>query len=546
MKKIIVLFTFFLILFAGNLDFVKPDKAFKVQITQEKNKIIINLKLHKDIYVYHDKIKIFLDKNNITKEVFKTKPIKYHEFLVHFNALYINIPTNLIKKYNAKKLTFKYQGCSKKGLCYTPMQKEYNINQTITTKNKTNIRTNNADESANIADMLKNANIFIVLGSFFIFGLLLSLTPCIFPMIPILSSILIQQANIKGKKLSAKNGFFIALVYVLSMSVAYTIAGILAGLFGTNLQVALQNPVVLVIFSLIFVFLAFSLFGYYNIELPQSLQNKINQISGKKSGIIGVAIMGFLSALIVGPCVAPPLAGALLYIGQTGDALLGGSALFIMSLGLGMPLLLIGLGANKLMPKPGGWMESVSKFFGIIMLALAIYMLDRIIEPIFSNILYTILFIFSIFYMIKQKNKLSYIFATISLILALFFTNIIFKQVNSKNLNELNFVKVDKISKLNNIINSSKKPVLVDIGAKWCVSCKELEEITFKNKAVINELKKYKLIKFDITNNTKEDKALLTKYNLFGPPAILIFKNGKLTTKIIGFKKPKEFLKFLK
>ena len=544
MKKIIILFTLFLTLFASNFDFVEPNEAFKVKITQNKEKISINLKLHKDIYVYHDRIKIFLDKSDITKEVFKTKPIKYHEFLVHFNALYINIPDTLIKKYNAKKLTFKYQGCSSKGLCYAPMQKEFNIKQTITSKTTTTSINQNIDESANIANMLKNANIFIVLGSFFIFGLLLSLTPCIFPMIPILSSILIQQANIEGKKLSAKSGFFIALVYVLSMSVAYTIAGILAGLFGTNLQAALQNPVVLVIFSLIFIILAFSLFGYYNIELPQSLQNKINKISGKKSGIVGVAIMGFLSALIVGPCVAPPLAGALLYIGQTGDTLLGGSALFVMSLGLGVPLLLIGLGANKLMPKPGGWMESVSKFFGIIMLALAIYMLDRVIEPLFSNILFVILFIFSIFYMIRQQNKLSYIFASISLILTLFFGNLAYKSYSNKS-HKLNFAHISSNEQIETIIKSSKKPILIDVWAKWCVSCKELEEITFKDKKVINELKNYYLIKYDVTKNTTENKAFMKKYNLFGPPAILVFKNGKLTIKIIGFKNPKEFLKLI-
>ncbi len=192
-----------------------------------------------------------------------------------------------------------------------------------------------------------------------------------------------------------------SLVYVLAMAAAYTIAGVLAGLFGANLQVALQNPYVLVVFSLIFVALAFSMFGYFRLELPQSIQNKVNKTTdGKENqGIVGIAIMGFLSALIVGPCVAPPLAGALVYIGQTGDAFLGGAALFVMSIGMGAPLLLIGLGAGKYMPKPGGWMDSVSKIFGIVMLAVAIWMLDRVLPATLIMYLWAILLIGAAIYL---------------------------------------------------------------------------------------------------------------------------------------------------
>jgi len=360
-------------------------------------------------------------------------------------------------------------------------------------------------------------------------------------MIPILSSILVQQANQQKQKLSSKNGFFIALVYVVSMSIAYTIAGVLAGLFGTNLQAILQNQITLIIFSLIFVALAFSLFGYYSLELPQSWQNKINNISGKKGGIIGVAIMGFLSALIVGPCVAPPLAGALLYISQSKDAILGGLALFIMGIGLGTPLLIIGLGANKIMPRPGGWMNSVSKFFGIVMLALAIYMLNRILSDTIINILFLILFLFSIFYMYKQKNILSNIFAIISLVIAIFFT---YQLINTKT-NTLPYKYVSNLNQLQHIIKTSKKPVIVDFWAKWCVSCKELEEITLMDKKVQKRLKEFLLIKIDVTNNTAKDKEIMSKYQVFGPPVLILFKNNKQIDKLTGFKKPKEFLDFL-
>ena len=225
-------------------------------------------------------------------------------------------------------------------------------------------------------------------------------------MIPILSSIIVKAGA--KEKLSSKKGFLLSFVYVLSMSFAYTIAGVLAGLFGSNLQVALQNPYVLSIFAFVFVLLAFSMFGYFKLELPQSLQNKINKSSeGKeKQGFVGIAIMGFLSALIVGPCVAAPLAGALIYIGQTGDAILGGLALFVLSFGMGIPLLLIGLGAGKYMPKPGEWMDSISKIFGLLMLGIAIYMLDRVLDPSLIMYAWAVLMLASALYIQAYKHIL--------------------------------------------------------------------------------------------------------------------------------------------
>jgi thiol:disulfide interchange protein DsbD len=367
-------------------------------------------------------------------------------------------------------------------------------------------------------------------------------------MIPILSSIIVQHSHKKGGEMSAMNGFILSLIYVLSMSVAYTIAGVLAGLFGANIQAMLQNTYVIVGFSAIFVALAFSMFGYYELSLPTSWQTALNKTSDKSekenSGIFGIAIMGFLSALIVGPCVAPPLAGALVYIGQTGDAVLGGLALFVMSLGMGMPLLAIGVGAGKYMPKPGGWMMTVSKVFGVVMLAIAIWMIDRIVPFIVTIILVITLLMGSAFYLIKNGNKFGKVLSVILMICSIIFVKVSVDDMNAK---KLPFKYVKNIQELNLIVAHSKKPILIDFWATWCVSCIEFDKITFKDKDVLEALSKYTLLKIDVTKNREEDKELMKKFNLFGPPAMIFYKNGKeqKEKRVIGFKEPKEFLKVL-
>ncbi len=278
MKHILVMLFFISSIFANNNSFLNPEDAFNATIKQTKDAIVFNLVLDKSIYVYDEYLKVSIQPSNIdiTKELNIKKPVSYHDFLVHFNNIELTIPNSLIKSKNITnpyKIIFEYQGCSKAGLCYSPMDITYSSPTTTIEENSSKpskeVEESKLNETDTITATLKNGNIFMVLATFFGFGLLLALTPCIFPMIPILSSIIVKQSTASGGNMSSSKGFMLSLVYVLAMSVAYTFAGVLAGLFGANIQAMLQNPFVLVSFSAIFIALAFSMFGYYEIGLPQ-------------------------------------------------------------------------------------------------------------------------------------------------------------------------------------------------------------------------------------------------------------------------------------
>ena len=557
---------------------LSPQEAFQVNSKQTDQGINIIIKLGDKIYAYDNKLHIDLIspvKILLDKEIVRPKPVPFHGFIVHRKNINIQIPKNIIKKYvkNGKyKIKVSYQGCSEVGLCYQPMSKIYNYTllNNISKTNQIVKPVTNTSEEDKIASTIKNSSFFIVLLTFFGFGLLLSLTPCVFPMIPILSSVIVSQSD---EHMNAKKAFFLSLVYVLAMSLAYTIAGILAGLFGANIQVALQNPWVISIFSLIFVLLAFSMFGFYEIQMPSFIQSKLSKKSDntKKGGILGVAIMGFLSALIVGPCVAAPLAGALVYIGQSGDALLGGAALFVMSLGMGVPLLIVGAGAGKFMPRPGTWMDNIKAIFGVLMLAVAIYMLSRFLDAQVTMFLWMALLLITSVYMgaleplAKEAKGWVKFFKGLGLIVFIYSIFLfigaltgstnplhpidiksIQAQTSNNKIGENSFKRVKTLEELNKIVSESKKPVMIDFRADWCISCKELEKV-FQTPSIKEAMNNFNLLRVDVTKNSLEDKKILKRFNIFGPPAIVFFKNGKelKSSKVVGYVNAEKLQKVL-
>jgi thiol:disulfide interchange protein DsbD len=535
--------------------FLEPQQAFIVTTNLSDKGLSVDLKLADKIYVYDEMIKftIMPSGKNITKLIDIPKPINHDGSLIHY-SFDLMIDKSILG--DSSSVIFEYQGCSEAGLCYSPLSKTIKLNSSKIAK------TTELNETDKIASAFTQGSLLTILAMFFVFGLALSLTPCVFPMIPILSSILVKASGNNGGKMSASKGFMLSLVYVLSMSVAYTFAGVLAGLFGSNLQALLQTPLVLTIFALIFVALAFSMFGYFSLELPKSWQNKLNATTdGKeKDGVLGIAIMGFLSALIVGPCVAPPLAGALVYIGQSGDALLGGLALFVLSMGMGVPLLLLGLGAGRFMPKAGGWMNRVSEIFGIVMLFIAIWMLERIIPPMVTLVLISLLFMGTSIYLYTYRSIVGKAFAIVSFVIGYIYaldagsgsTNMFapLDYLNNKKVIESKsqFQRVKTLSELKQIVKNSNKPVMLDFYADWCISCKEMEHDTFANPDVRFKMGQFLLLQVDVTNNSREDKELLGEFGLFGPPGIIFWdKNGKELTsaQLVGFKSPDAFLEHI-
>ncbi|MDO9142539.1 MAG: protein-disulfide reductase DsbD, partial [Methylobacter sp.] len=473
-------------------------------------------------------------------------------------------------------LQAKYQGCADRGVCYPPMSKNVDLALPVAMQTSvappTGMDSTELSEQDQIVQSLHQDSFPLTLLSFFGFGLLLSLTPCIFPMIPILSGIIVGHGN----RITTGRAFLLSLSYVVASALTYTLFGILAALFGSNLQTTFQQPWIIALFSGIFVLLSLSMFGFYHLELPKSLQAKLHNSSEihRDGSLLGAAIMGALSSLIVGPCVAAPLAGALIFIGQTGDVILGGSALFMLGLGMGVPLLLLGASAGKLLPKAGNWLNSTKAVFGVIMLAVAVWMLSRILPGEVIMLLWAMLLIFPAIYLSavdplpenssgwrKLWKGLGLMMLAYGLLLLIGFS-----LGNSNPLKPLQglglttaqaaepqglvFERVSSAALDNRIkqTNANNQMVMLDFYADWCISCKEMDAYTFSDPRVKQALNNFVLLQVDVTDNTSDDKALLAKFKLIGPPAILFFSadnQEKTANRVIGYQDADTFLKSL-
>ncbi len=580
-------------------DFLDIEEAFKFSLSvnksdTNKNQLSAIFSIADKYYLYKDKLKFELinaDGFAIDLPILPKGKPKNDEYLGDYEAYYKDLVIDLPISGNgdiSKPLIVKatYQGCSESGICYPKVKKNIELDISSFSLSKTTQKTNitpatNTPKKQNnntlqseqdvLAGILSSENTFIALITFFFIGLGLAFTPCVFPMIPILSGIIAGQGDKAGN-----NAFIMSVVYVLSMAVIYTMVGVIAGLSGKNIQVIFQDPWVLSSFALIFIALSLSMFGFYNLQLPSSLQSKLSEFSNKQEGgtLIGVAIMGVLSALIVGPCMVPPLMGILLFIGQTGDPILGGSALFVMSLGMGVPLVIIGTSAGKLMPRAGVWMDTVKAVFGVSMLSVAIWMMERVLPGIIIMWLWAILLLASGVYMgaltpiYDNTTGWARLWKSIGLVLMLYGSLLIigassgnddyfqplknsfaYSSANngSVKVQHVAFEKIKSNEDLQKKLAQAKqenKMVMLDFYADWCVYCKKMESTTFKSDKVISALDNFIVLQADVTEMDELDEALLKAYKIPAPPAILFFKpqTGEAKNfRMVGYKDGEEF-----
>lgn len=558
-------------------ELLQPDQAFEFFASiKDDHTLNVNWHIAEGYYLYREKVQLeLINAEGVTLgsyDIPRGEPKQDEAFgqvEIFHDKLDFDLP--LIRSGQAAQtitLQAKYQGCADRGVCYPPMIKKIDLALPIAQQ----AAAPELSEQDQIVQSLHKDSLAITLFSFFGFGLLLSLTPCIFPMIPILSGIIVGHGN----RITTGRAFLLSLSYVLASALTYTVFGILAALFGSNLQTAFQQPWIIGLFSAIFVALSLSMFGFYHLELPKSLQVKLHNSSEihRDGSLLGAAIMGALSSLIVGPCVAAPLAGALIYIGQTGDAVLGGSALFALGLGMGVPLLLLGASAGKLLPKAGNWLNSTKAVFGVIMLAVAVWMLSRILPGNVIMMLWAMLLIFPAIYLSavdplpenssgwrKLWKGLGLMMLAYGLLLLIGFSlgnSNPLKPLQGLGLSTaqaaepgIKFERVNSLAALEARINqaaANHQPVMLDFYADWCISCKEMETYTFADPRVKQALNGYVLLQADVTNNSDDDKALLEKFSLIGPPAILFFGSDaqeKTANRVIGYQDVETFIKSL-
>jgi thiol:disulfide interchange protein DsbD len=556
-------------------ELLEVDQAFRLSARAvDAGTLEVRYDIAKGYYMYRDKFKFALEPATVKADTPQFPPgkIKKDEFFgdveTYRKDVVVRLPFTAPAGTDGVTLKATSQGCADIGVCYPPNPQTLQVSLAAMSMSPAAAATPaREDESSQLAGLLKNAGFWLILSTFFGAGILLALTPCVFPMYPILSGIIVGH----GHAISKSRAFVLSMTYVLGMAVAYAAAGVAAGLSGSMLSAALQNAWVLGSFALVFVVLSLSMFGFYELQMPAFLQSKLSEESGRVKGgsLHGVAAMGALSALIVGPCVAAPLAGALLYIAQTRDAVLGGAALFAMALGKGVPLVIVGVSTRSLLPHAGPWMDSVKKFFGVMLLGLAIWLVSPVL-PAWAHLLAwgalaigTAIFLRAIDPLPPHAHNWARFWKGIGMVLLLVGASLVVGAVGGSRdpLQPLGFLRsaatpgehvaferVKTLAELEARLAAADRPVMLDFYADWCVSCKEMEKYTFTDARVAAKMRRMTLLQVDVTANSDEDKALLKRFGLFGPPGIIFFDTaGKeiAGSRVVGYQPADSFLKVL-
>ena len=552
-------------------ELLEPEKAFRFSARATGSEIEVRLAIADGYYMYRDKFRFVAEGNpqvRLGTPQFppgtRYKDEFFGETETYRKQVAIRIPAQGEGRFDLKVVS---QGCADVGVCYVPMESQASLMLT-------GAGAAEAPRFSVFASDLEIARLFdgnaaLVLGGFFVFGILLTFTPCVLPMIPILSAIIAGE----GRTLNKARAATLSLSYVLGMAVAYAAAGVAAAYSGSLIAAALQNAWVLGAFALVFVGLALSMFGFYELRLPGFLQQHLHSAHSRLRGgqIASVAAMGVLSAVIVSPCVAAPLAGALLYISQTRDVLLGGGALFSMALGMGVPLLAVGVSEGALLPKAGAWMEGVRRFFGVLLLAVAIWIVSPLLPTMAQMLAWGALLIGSAVFLRATDplpatasgwSRLWKGAGIVALVAGVAFVVGAFTGARdvlqplasvgaprgAASSPPVQWTRVASLGELEAKLKSPGRPVMLDFYADWCVSCKEMEAFTFSDPKVRAELDRMLLLQVDVTANNENDKALLKRFSLFGPPGIIFFDAEGREIKglrVIGYQNAERFLKTL-
>jgi thiol:disulfide interchange protein DsbD len=569
-------------------DFLPPDRAFVLSVTSPSRDLIrLRWDIADDYYVYRDKTRVTsaspqarLGELSIPGGEVQVDEY-FGEQVVFHGEMLADLPVSAAAGVAEVPLEITYQGCADAGLCSPPIRKTISVRlaahanassaSLAATTSSTGTRVQSEQDA--LAQRIREGNLLAVLGTFFGFGLLLAFTPCVLPMVPILSGIIVGAGQ--GRPVSRGRAFALSLAYVLGMAFTYTVAGAVFAAAGQQAQAVFQKPWIIVLFAALFVWLALGMFGLYNLQVPAWLQERVSRLSSrqKQGTLIGTAIMGALSSLIVTACVAPPLVASLAVIGQSGDVFRGGAALFALSLGMGAPLLLVGASAGELLPRAGAWMDAVKQVFGVMLLGVAIWMLGRILPgPVTLGLWAALAFVCGFVLLVRGGTTapsglgavrrgvgaLALIYGTVMLVGALSGRSDPLQPLAGFGAPQagggagaaehgLAFRRIKSVEDLERELGAATaagQPVMFDFYADWCVSCKEMEKYTFTAPAVQRELAGAVLLQADVTANDELDQALMQRFGILGPPSILFFgADGaeRPAYRVVGFKRAEEF-----
>jgi thioredoxin:protein disulfide reductase len=570
---------------AADADYLESAQAFRGQArVLDANTIELRIDIAPNYHLYRERMSVEVDGPGVQvgTAMIPAGKVEFDEaFQKNVEVLQgaVLIPVPVQKAPSDFRLRVNYQGCADKGLCYPPQTAYVSAGvgggklERVSWQNEEAFGSATpaaapVSETARVESALKSGSLLTIAGVFLVAGLLLAFTPCVLPMVPILSSIIVGQ----GAPVSRMRGFTMALAYSLGMAMVYTAFGVVAGLLGEGLAAALQNPWVLGAFALMLATLSLSMFGVFELQMPSFIQSRLTETSSRLPGgkFAGVFVMGGLSALIVGPCVAAPLAGALVFISQTRNVVIGGLALFSLAMGMSVPLLLVGVSAGSLLPRAGGWMEGVKAFFGVLLLAVALWIVSPVLPGWALMIVIGVGLLIGAVYLklfdrhVESATGRQRLAKGTALVLAVLGTTQVVGALSggdnplqplrhlarggeasvSAATKASDFRRVRNVAELDAALKTAGRPIVLDFYADWCVSCKEMEHLTFSDPAVRARMTNALLLQADVTANSADDKALLKRFGLFGPPGILFFDaNGRehADARVIGFMPPQRF-----